>query len=87
MTENKFKELRMEAFEHPDIEIFSRKGYPYQVTNKLDGERCFLFFNNNQVFSIGKGVNFVCTLNQKYELKTTKNCNKTLYLLILFMFS
>jgi len=50
-------------------EIFSRKGYPYQVTNKLDGERCFLFFNNNQVFSIGKGVNFVCTLNQKYELK------------------
>lgn len=26
MTENKFKELRMEAFEHPDIEIFSRKG-------------------------------------------------------------
>ena len=36
-------------FPNDDIyEIFSRKGYPYQVTNKLDGERFFLFFNNNQ---------------------------------------
>ncbi len=26
MTENKFKELRMEAFENPDVQIFSRKG-------------------------------------------------------------
>jgi hypothetical protein len=51
-------------------EIFSRKGYPYQVTNKLDGERCFLFFNNNQVFSIGKSVNFVCMIDQtKKDLK------------------
>ena len=46
-------------------EIFSRKGYPYQVTNKLDGERCYLFFNDNQVFSIiGKVVNFVCMIDQ-----------------------
>ena len=54
---------------HDINNIFSRQGYPYQVTNKLDGERCYLIFKNNQVFSIqerqinGQIVNFVCLIN------------------------
>lgn len=53
---------------HNIYDIFTKKGYSYQVTNKLDGERCYLLFINDQVFSIQNDiVNFVCMIEQEEE--------------------
>jgi SAM-dependent methyltransferase len=63
-------------------EIFNKHGYPYQVTNKLDGERCYLLFMNDQVFSIQNDVvNFVCKIEkqEKYSIVDTEKFKDKYY--------